>query len=34
MQCDFEDLESVQNFCKNFLTKESAFHILVNNAGE
>ena len=34
MQCDFADLESVQNFCKNFLAKESALHILVNNAGE
>ena len=33
MQCDFGDLESVQNFCKNFLAKESALHILVNNAG-
>ena len=33
MKCDLSDLESVQNFCKQFLAQESALHILVNNAG-
>ena len=34
MQLELSDLESVRNFCKEFLRIETSLHILVNNAGK